>query len=191
MNKDFIIFDNFLTNKEIENISKTVNKFKYTFAHPANEHPLYDDVFGIKHTKDVISFVTVDDKENDFEHPPTHQISSRILSKIFNKNLNIIRSRVNFTFPNQSELINWPHIDNKNENVYALIYYVNNSYGDTVLYDKVYNDDLKELTQILRISPKAGSALLFKASRFHAFFNPKKNQYRGALNINFEGENFL
>jgi len=191
MNKDFIVFDNFLSNEEIKNISERIYKFKYNLSYPSFEDPLNNEVFGVKHAKNIISFVTIDDKENNFENLPTHEISNHIIGKIFNKNFKIIRSRINITFPNQSELTNWPHVDNINENVYALIYYVNDSDGDTILYDKVFKDNINKLDQILKISPKAGSALLFKASRFHSFFNPKKNQYRCALNINFEAENLL
>jgi len=95
----------------------------------------------------------------------------------------IYRLRLNLNLPilntNLSDII---HTDLKKPHL-VLIYYVNDSDGDTVLFD---NDTLKE---VKRVSPKKGRALLFDGSTKHAGSYPTKNA-RFLININFKGQSY-
>jgi hypothetical protein len=68
-----------------------------------------------------------------------------------------------------------PHID-MDENHYVFIYYVNDSDGDTFLFEN--NKLLK------RISPKKGRVLLFNGDLYHAAGHPVKSNKRIVLNCN-------
>lgn len=91
-----------------------------------------------------------------------------------------------------------PHVDfNSNDPYSTLIYYVDNSDGDTIIFDKKFNpheeiynpiisDPLKEL---IRYTPKKGSALFFNGHRYHAGNFPIKKSSRIVINFDFEIEN--
>jgi hypothetical protein len=68
-----------------------------------------------------------------------------------------------------------PHIDIKNisKNMYTLIYYVNDSHGDTILYREtsrgsVHDDIPTNPTCLNRIAPKKNRLLIFNANQLHS-----------------------
>lgn len=99
----------------------------------------------------------------------------------------LYRMKLNQTLSKGKELINMPHIDNTHEHT-VLLYYVNDSDGDTILYDKLWdeshdNTDV-ELKVLERVTPKAGRAVIFNGLRYHSSSNPIKANKRIVLNIN-------
>lgn len=70
------------------------------------------------------------------------------------------------------------HIDNDGPH-WVVIYYVNNSDGDTLLFDKNFQI-------IKKVSPKKGRILLFKGDILHASQGPRKSLNRCILNINLQ-----
>ena len=64
----------------------------------------------------------------------------------------------------------------------VLLYYVHDTDGDTIFYDK-FNNEYKE---IYRVTPKKGSAVVFDGSIYHASTTPNLHQRRIAININYE-----
>ena len=70
-----------------------------------------------------------------------------------------------------------PHTDMRTPHT-TVLYYVNNSDGDTFFFD----DDLN-ITD--RVTPKAGKAIMFDGLTYHASSNPSKS-YRLVINMNFE-----
>jgi hypothetical protein len=71
------------------------------------------------------------------------------------------------------------HIDKKEDNYLSLIYYVNDSDGDTL----IYNNDVIEAT-----TPKANNLLYFKSNLNHAGSFPKINKRRIVINFIVEVE---
>lgn len=86
----------------------------------------------------------------------------------------------------------------------TLLYYFNDSDGDTMLMNERYIDndvniypDLKarmlelgreleiNTTLLTRVTPKKGRILCFDGARYHAPSNPIKSKFRYVLNINF------
>ncbi|MGA1049695.1 MAG: 2OG-Fe(II) oxygenase [Minisyncoccia bacterium] len=65
----------------------------------------------------------------------------------------------------------------------SFIYYVNDSDGDTVLY----NSDKTEIIE--RASPKAGSCFWFKSNQFHNATPPKDHQTRIVINCVLQIDN--
>jgi ectoine hydroxylase-related dioxygenase (phytanoyl-CoA dioxygenase family) len=90
-----------------------------------------------------------------------------------------------------------------NDNGYAMVYYCHDADGETVLFDKRYNQAMSHdprfmnygaytLKEIARITPKKGRAVLFHSNRFHASSNPVVAQRRVIINHVFTtDDNFL
>jgi hypothetical protein len=68
----------------------------------------------------------------------------------------------------------------------SFLYYVNDSDGDTFLFDEFQKDTIPLNFNILeRISPKKGKGIFFESDRYHASSNPKHTSIRLVLNFNF------
>ncbi len=77
-----------------------------------------------------------------------------------------------------------PHVDfsEVSEPLISAIYYVNDSTGDTILFDQRYGQP-GPLTIRTRVPPKKGRLLVFDGSLLHAGNTPRTNVPR--ININF------
>ena len=62
----------------------------------------------------------------------------------------------------------------------SLIYYINDSDGDTIFFNK----DLKETK---RVKPKKNTAVLFDSNILHCGCNPIKSMRRAVINFIFKG----
>jgi hypothetical protein len=83
-----------------------------------------------------------------------------------------------------------PHVDCKDvtDNTFTLIYYVNNSDGDTYVFNEQYGDEFDDLTIAHRQTPTEGCALLFKSINYHASSSPINTKSRVVINIVFESD---
>jgi hypothetical protein len=88
-----------------------------------------------------------------------------------------------------------PHVDLNSQEPYStLVYYVNDSDGDTIIFDKIfhpsqehYNPVFAEpLPELVRVSPKQGTGLFFNGHRYHAGNYPVKTSSRIVINFDFE-----
>jgi len=71
----------------------------------------------------------------------------------------------------------------------TLLYYVNDSDGDTTLYNEYYTGEyINELTVQQKVSPKMGRAVLFDSNQLHAGSGPENSDYRIVINTVFEFE---
>jgi hypothetical protein len=77
-----------------------------------------------------------------------------------------------------------PHIDYQTDHN-VLLYYVNNSDGDTIIYNEKKEKDVKKFSIMNTISPKMGRATIFNGLHYHSSSSPIKNSKRIVLNINF------
>jgi hypothetical protein len=77
-----------------------------------------------------------------------------------------------------------PHVDWPDRKHHVMLYYINDSDGDTVFFKTptdMYNEDL-EITH--RVTPKKGRCVLFDGSMYHTQSNPINTSARFNLNIN-------
>jgi hypothetical protein len=77
------------------------------------------------------------------------------------------------------------HVDLPTDH-YACVYYLNDSDGDTVLYEQTryntqYGSNVK-LKEHKRVKPKRGRLVMFDGARFHCSTQPK-NKYRAIINF--------
>jgi len=87
----------------------------------------------------------------------------------------ILRMKSNLLLKTQSTP-NTPHIDFTHPHT-VLLYYVNDSGGETVFYDK-------NLKIINEITPKKGRMVIFDGSTYHSSTPPQTNDYRCVINFN-------
>lgn len=78
---------------------------------------------------------------------------------------------------------NPPHIDVTVKGYHSLIYYVNDSDGDTVVFNEYFSHGHFNLTELERFTPKQGSALLIPSDQFHCSSNPINTKQRIVINI--------
>lgn len=96
-------------------------------------------------------------------------------------------SRVKFNMLWQREdslgYYNQPHVDAEVP-AYSMVYYLNDSDGDTVIFNESYVDDTTpiSLTVDSRIQPKKNRAVIFESNRYHASSNPVVSENRFVLN---------
>lgn len=118
--------------------------------------------------------------------------------KIFKKEiLEIFRIRMRFTHPIPNHTHTKyaaPHVDFKSDKDFTtMVYYVDNSDGDTILFSKLhlpgveeYNPIIEEkLTEVFRQTPKKGEAIVFNGHRYHAGNYPINYGKRIVINFDF------
>ena len=80
-----------------------------------------------------------------------------------------------------------PHVDTTGEH-YVFIYYVNDSDGNTNLYNEKYDGKTvrtaDDLTIFKSITPKAGLGVLFSGKVFHTWQPPFNSKVRCIINMN-------
>jgi len=103
---------------------------------------------------------------------------------------NVIRIKSNMLFQNigMETLYHPPHIDSVNLNHISAVYYVEDSDGDTLLFDKTADDGPYDLDVIKSINPKQGTVVIFPSKLFHTSKNPVQNQTRTIINFLLEAD---
>jgi hypothetical protein len=92
---------------------------------------------------------------------------------------NLIPKQPNFPV----DYYNPAHIDDHDSNE-TLLYYVNDSDGDTILFNEKHG--ASDLTIKNRCSPKKGRCLLFDSSFLHSSTPPKYTEFRAVINFVFK-----
>lgn len=88
-----------------------------------------------------------------------------------------VRSFLTIPLPTHLDRVDHPHVDREVSHLNVL-YYVCDSDGDTVFYDKTFRDippsDVKRehLNVYQQVTPKKGRAVVFDGSRYHASTRP-------------------
>ena len=84
---------------------------------------------------------------------------------------------------------NGPHIDSEGDNLLTFLYYVNDSDGDTVLFDTYLDGsehNITEFTEVHRQTPKMGTGVVFDSNRLHTSSTPRITDRRVVINYVFE-----
>lgn len=100
------------------------------------------------------------------------------------REVNVLRSKSNIQLNNYNsskvKLHNPPHVDYEFEHL-VLLYYVNDSDGDTILFS-----DKNKYKKLDCISPKKGRLLVFNGNHYHASSPPKTYDCRIVINTDIE-----
>lgn len=119
-------------------------------------------------------------------------IIARVLSKDITTGESVILDsmRVNMLLPVRDypkNAIGNPHVDNDKfgDKSFTALYYVNDSDGDTILYNETYDSEFgDELTEHVRVSPEKGKLIIFNRNRLHSASLPS-SACRMVININY------
>lgn len=142
-------------------------------------HMIMDE--GIPRSEDFEFFIPI------LEHYCT--VMNKQISDIFR-----IRMRYTHPVPNHTtKKYAAPHVDFNSQDAFTtLIYYVDDSDGDTILFSKKhvigeeYDPIIKEsLKEVYRHTPKKGEAIVFSGHRYHAGNYPIKHGRRIVINFDF------
>jgi hypothetical protein len=77
------------------------------------------------------------------------------------------------------------HVDGSFSHM-VVVYYCNDTDGDTVIFNETWGSDFTKLTEKQRITPKQGRAVCFPGKYFHASSNPIDNDTRTVFNLDFK-----
>tara|TARA_B110000503_G_scaffold61049_1_gene96944 strand:- start:696 stop:1322 length:627 start_codon:yes stop_codon:yes gene_type:complete len=121
--------------------------------------------------------------------PILHYVQS-YFNYSFHYNLTKLKINLQTSLPNNSpNTFNIPHIDNSSFTpyTYTLIYYANDSDGDTIIFnEKFENSPIKNFSIYKKITPKKGRVIIFPTNTVHCGSHPTKSISRIVININFE-----
>lgn len=95
-------------------------------------------------------------------------------------NASIYRTKINCILPKNDTRKHPPHADATMKNMHTLLYYVNDSDGETMIFNEF--DDKNGLTICDTVTPKMGRAVIFPSSQFHCGNNPTVDR-RFSINI--------
>lgn len=157
--------------------SYTVDSKYDTYEQDMRENPHYIDIHQFTH-----NFYSSEE-----ERSPHIQKIIKILEESKINWIGIDRIKANYVtnishFKKDKNVV-LPHTDvekekyTPNNNFVSMIYYVHNTDGDTLFYEK----DRKTIMK--KVSPKKGRAVIFYSNQHHSFEPPVKNDKRVVINF--------
>jgi hypothetical protein len=193
MIEDYIIIDDFITKSYQDGIEHNSKRLKWSYIDRTYTGESGQAVFidqNVIDSPQMVSLLYGEPNDNtinfSYINPLLHTVEDTIGSKISS----MIRVKYNLLLQNpkfNKSNYNVPHLDMFGEHLTAL-YYVNDSDGDTILFNEKYNEGGKpdKLTIRARIAPKKGRMLIFKSDIWHASSNPILSKDRIVINTIFK-----
>ena len=181
--KDILKIENFLpqdySDKLLSIVTDDIN-FPWFYNESIVENQ--KDLFGFSHV------LFVDGYQNSPFFPEFIEFFSHMENRFNIKIKNLIRARIRMTTSVGKKGIyeNNMHVDYRYPNT-TFVYYLNDSDGDTVLFDKFYDEDTLDAKEIERVAPVKNNGVMFDGLRYHSGAMPSSGR-RLILNINFEKE---
>lgn len=171
------IIDDFLPKEIHQQILTEINGLNFAWFYRPYSSELEDNV------SQFIHMFYVDDRVNsnlfNLVMPLITMFENKTSYKI--KKLHRAKANLLLNMPvKKNELVKAIHQDINNAKCISLLYYVEDSDGDTIVYDKN--------KEINRVSPKANRAFIFQANKWHNATPPKKHKTRIIINFVFEIE---
>ena len=195
-NLDYEVYDDIVTHDQSTEILKTLQSPQFPWFLSAGFYTaMKSDIEAAsknhKNLKEYLQFVhtfyqndTGDTKVNSSFVKIANDIMQAYMNKAGVDTLRILRCKANFQTQhanNKPTLYNTPHRDFDIPHT-VLLYYANDSDGDTVLF--------KDEKEYARISPKQGRILVFDGDILHAGSHPCKSECRIAINYDLTDREF-
>ena len=199
----YIYDDSFLTEHEMYDVQRQIYPLNFLFA---LNNTRKEDVDGIRivkspsldskdFTEETVMFYT--GHKGTANEKEIKELSTFLLDKFSQKNNfkvdRLFRTRSNITTKRSEHKWAYPHVDEISRH-FVFLYYVNDSDGDTILYNEICDGKTNyenNLTELARIKPKAGAAIVFDGSRYHSFTNPTVSDFRCVVNMNFMSKDLV
>jgi hypothetical protein len=187
-----IIIDNFLPKDYYTYLYALImsGDFDWYYSYATLTQPLFG-----KHTQESVqfnhSFFVGDEQKKFYDviEPMYYALEEHGL-----KPKTVYRTKANMLMQEKDypdNTFHGPHPDHPIPNTFTMIYYLNDSDGDTYLFKENYlehldfEDNIDDLTVETRVTPKANSAFIFDATQLHASSPPRKTDRRVVVNIVF------
>jgi len=126
--------------------------------------------------------------KNDNEKLFSYDVLIYTISELIGEMFELERIKTNLMLPKSKykpDGYNRPHVDYPESGMKTFLLYLNDSDGDTFIFDKTYTgEDPGEMNMIERVTPKQNTAILFDSNRYHASSIPTLNQ-RSVINVVF------
>jgi hypothetical protein len=199
-----IIIDNFLPEVYIDSIYKLMGGEDIAWSfhkHSVSSSTELEDLFFTNQpTAEHIQFRHTFIENDKIRSAHLHYIAPLIAcyENQFGKIKSASRIKANLLMPQVGVKLQRPHTDDGDEASYdstgyignrkTLLYYVNNSDGETILYNEKYNGVpiKEELTIQQRIEAVKGRAIIFDSNQIHSGNIPTDKKYRLIINCIFE-----
>jgi hypothetical protein len=177
------IFNNFLTSKKADIIERDLLGMDFYWHYNDTTKDSDNTDFNTKNTFDTGQFIHKLLTNNNIENTRSNIYEG--FSKVFdNVNYNIaerVKCNLNLNVTGYKKSSHQPiHQDQILIGYKSLIYYINDSDGDTIFFNK-------NLKEIKRVKPKKNTAVLFNSNILHCGCNPIKTQRRAVINFIFKG----
>jgi hypothetical protein len=172
----------------LENLCRN-SEFRWTYCSSTNDERAPEIMKRDKHSYESEQFVHAMYQENT-KRSPFFDVVLPFFYFLEEKTGIVIdgieRIKVNMLLKARGNLdgYNTPHIDVPDANFKSLLYYVNDSDGDTFVFNESFQHK-KELTIRKRVSPSKGRAVVFDSNIWHASSNPRQNANRIVLSLVF------
>lgn len=192
--EDVLVLDNVIPRRQSEYILDSVctDNFPWFFM-PKIVDPNGDQTSG--NVSGFNHFLLEENKKVSEYFDMFYPIVLSALDKSKISTNHIVRMRLNFHSSNPDSKLEYhlPHIDSFFPH-YNLIYYLNDSDGDTFIFNETndtfdINKDQKIVTDNnftikTRISPKQGRCIIFNGKYYHSSSYPRKSIFRSVMNVN-------
>jgi len=181
---DIYIFDNIIDSKAQKHIQDIIFKeIRWQFI-PDVTKP--DN----KQQRPGFSYHFITDKTNVFDyHKDVLKIIDAACQKINFKRQDCLQGRSFLQLPLnlKDKRLDAPHVDADIDHL-VVLYYVNDSDGDTVIYENLFEGydnvpHFNELKEKKRVTPKAGRVVIFNGKHWHTSNQPEHN-VRCIINYN-------
>lgn len=174
---------------KLENIILNLGSFPWFYGHSTCDLTLKDVVKFNERTKESAQFTHTFYAGGKVmsSHYPLVENFLPIMEERFGRNFkdSIIRIKANLILNDSTYPVgfyNSPHVDEAS-NVETALYYVNDSDGDTVIFNEQVGEN--QLNEFSRVSPVKGKLAIFNSSYFHASTPPIKSKHRAVINFVF------
>lgn len=198
-----VIIDNFIPDIYVDSIYKMMGGYDIGWSfnkYSTSGDPNLDKLFYTKEpTAEHLQFRYVFVDGNVVKSPYLQFIAPLIASyeNHFGKIKATQRIKSNLLVPQKGPALQRPHADDMELTSYdstgyiggrkTLLYYVNNSDGDTILYNERFEGKpVGELTISQKITPVKGRAVIFDSNQLHSACLPTDKRYRIIINCVFE-----
>lgn len=196
---DIIEIENFIPVDYQNHILQVMTGMEFPWVF--NQHMVSGDAWSLNDPQNHAGFNHFFYEQGKFNSQWFNLFYPLVLSITSNANVNfdrLIRMRANLTLSNSAVIEDYhmPHIDSFFPHWNA-IYYVNDSDGDTVIFNETNetyssgDDDIIRIQQgnftiKKRVTPKKGKILIFPGKYYHSSSIARTSKFRCVININLD-----
>lgn len=195
------VTDNVLSNKEIKDLYSLMvdtNRMPWYYRATSSylDRPQNDT---LKYEGGLVHVFLMDGKDNSEFAPYIRRIINDACQAAGMKVNYLHRAKANLNTINPKPLIHMPHTDFPYSPKYTGIIYVDDSDGDTVIYNESFDMTSEKhsydycrdtydfkLTVSQTIEPRANRLLCFNTNQYHSAASPVNHATRIVINFNFE-----